>query len=556
MKRKTFKTLALGLAFHTLFSGYTPLPNGQIDWRFLLGSYAGQYDAQGIPNNISALPRKTYPDSFWNNLSQALPERVDIRQNVNAAGYITEDEGANITLQESGEVFLTFLHEGAGYKNSVGFFTYDPNNPPQTKEEVIEKVVFPNSSFYNSGGGPNGLRNGDTVKLGDFNAGTKIGFVVVSNGWDSTQGVKPNQDKDWIFYTLKHLNSETDNTLKPHTVLLYDQDNQAVVLGLEDILRTNASCDHDFNDVMFTVTSNPPQAINSGLLKSLPEATDSDGDGVFDSEDAFPNDAKRAFAEFYPAANRLNTLAFEDNWPSQGDYDMNDLVLKYQFKQVLNSQNLVKDIQGQFKLMARGAELHNTFALNIPGVVPGNVAQLDVTYNGESLPVQIESGQSSLVFTIIPDASEYSKSQSGCQFFNTESNCPVQEGGTFDFKLTLNTPVSKINTGLPPYNPFIYRKDQRGLEVHLPDHLPTDKASTQLFGRKDDNSSAGNNRFYKTKSNLPWALDIPSDWSHPSEKAEVSRAYPEFKPWAESAGVSYKRWYGSQIKSEYLYGNS
>jgi len=57
--------------------------------------------------------------------------------------------------------------------------------------------------------------------------------------------------------------------------------------------------------------------------------TDSDGDGIQDADDDFPNDPARAFINFFPAAG-YGSLAFEDLWPGKGDYDFNDLVVVLQ----------------------------------------------------------------------------------------------------------------------------------------------------------------------------------------------------------------------------------
>ncbi|MDD4310478.1 MAG: DUF4842 domain-containing protein, partial [Candidatus Cloacimonetes bacterium] len=49
--------------------------------------------------------------------------------------------------------------------------------------------------------------------------------------------------------------------------------------------------------------------------------------------------------------------------------------------------------------------------------------------------------------------------------------------------------------------------------------------------------------WYKTTTNLPWAIDIPASWDYPVEKAEVTKAYLKFQIWAQSSGTSYPDWY-------------
>ncbi|MGV3526659.1 MAG: LruC domain-containing protein [Candidatus Sericytochromatia bacterium] len=532
---------ASALLFGLLGSAYT-LDNGRYTWQFVPGAYRGNYDAQGIPNALKPEQRKAFDADFWTRLSAALPESTDIRQ-TNPAN-ITSDQGANLHLVEEGDVWVNFLHEGAGYRNSFGYFTFDAAKPPTTRAELLEKIVFPNASFAGSGGSDRGLHSGDEIFLGRFPAGTSIGFVVVSNGFDASNGVKPTPDPNWIFTTLRDLNAEKDPALRPHTVLFYDAPTQQAVLGLEDMLRTDKGCDHDFNDIMFSLRANPPEAIDNSQIKPLPEAIDSDGDGVLDANDGFPEDAARAFHQYYPEQGARSTLAFEDNWPAQGDYDMNDLVLRYAFDQISNAKGEIRDIQVDFELAARGADLHNAFALEIPGVSPGNVARAELIHNGRTQVLQPESGQPNVVLQLIDDASRYLPQGGGaCRFYNTQSTCAGRPVQNFSLKLSFKNAVSKNAIGLPPYNPFIYRTDQRGYEIHLPNHPPTARAASALFGSKDDVSKPGQGQFYKTRLNLPWALDVPNDWAYPTEQSVIASAYLDFKPWAESGGQQKSDWY-------------
>jgi hypothetical protein len=63
---------------------------------------------------------------------------------------------------------------------------------------------------------------------------------------------------------------------------------------------------------------------------------DTDGDGIQDQDDAFPYPAV-AFELFTPSKYGTGTIAFEDLWPSYGDYDFNDVALNYQVIVKLNS---------------------------------------------------------------------------------------------------------------------------------------------------------------------------------------------------------------------------
>ncbi|RZL02629.1 MAG: LruC domain-containing protein, partial [Pedobacter sp.] len=74
--------------------------------------------------------------------------------------------------------------------------------------------------------------------------------------------------------------------------------------------------------------------------------TDPDGDTVHGTADLYPNDPNKAYNSFSENYfNEGSTIAFEDNWPSQGDYDLNDLGIRYQHKVITNAQNKVVRIE-------------------------------------------------------------------------------------------------------------------------------------------------------------------------------------------------------------------
>jgi LruC domain-containing protein len=81
--------------------------------------------------------------------------------------------------------------------------------------------------------------------------------------------------------------------------------------------------------------------------------------------------------------------------------------------------------------------------------------------------------------------------------------------------------------------------------VHLPHNPPTDLADQSKFGTQDDDSSSASGRYYVTSDNLPWALNITSRWKHPFERVDITNAYPEITPWAESSGISNLTWFSA-----------
>lgn len=280
MKAVRILVVAALLAVSTTALALTYDSMGRLTWQFLRTPYDSAHDSLGIPKVIDR--KVTLPGDFMARLAAALPERRDIR--TTSPRLITDDFGANVHLKEDADIYVTFVHEGAGFRNSLGFFTFPDDQVPQSAADIRETIIFPNGSFAHGGGSPAGLNTGDTMRIGRFPAGTNIGFLIVSNGFDSRTGVTtiPNGGPpggDAVYYTLKHLNPEADPAMKAHTVLLSDRKSGFVVLGMEDMNRSVGSrCDHDFNDTVYTVTSYPADAIDVTDIAPVPEE-DADGEG-------------------------------------------------------------------------------------------------------------------------------------------------------------------------------------------------------------------------------------------------------------------------------------
>jgi LruC domain-containing protein len=566
-----FKLISFLVVCLTLLSGYT-ITSGRINWQYFgtvasglpyvasTGSPLYSEFTRTLPSGLAALP-----SNLTSKISFSLPEGRDIR--LNSQGLVPDsDDKTNLRFSATADVWVTFLSEGAGYRNSVGYFTYDPNNPPTSPAQVQEKIIFVNASM------PAPLDQASTTRqntayLGSFPAGTALGFFIISDGFSPTGrmvngaltgGAKETVSTQRVFYTLRALNPEAGGSqnLNVHTVILRElstarPDYQLMVIGFEDINREQGG-DHDFNDVVLGIHVNPRAAIaNLDTLAPLVSAADADtdGDGVKDLLDEYPNDPRRAFSRSYPSATTWGTLAFEDQWPSRGDYDLNDVVMRYRSKEILDAQRSVAAVEMEIGAVARGGLVDSGFAVNFPGISAGVVSSATLSVNGATATaLAVESGQSEAVFVVMPSSLAAMPSPSGCSFANSQTGCaavPVR-----NYKLTVNfTTARPSNLFLPPYNPFIFRANERGREVHLPGKSPTALANTALFKTGVDNTTAGTTFTYMDSQRRPWALDIPTSWKHPEERTDVIRAFPAIVEWTRSAGASNKNWYTTPVNS-------
>ena len=501
-------------------------------------TYMGSVNKDGVPTYLLKKGDVVSAD-ILNMVNATLPEGRPVPQY--NPEYITTTAQNNIVLKDSAEVWITFVHEGAGYRNAIGYYSYPTNNPPKKAADIIKKnVIFPNASFTNSGGN---LKTGDKVSLGHFTAGTTIGWFLVPDGWVPSQKAVSDVNHP-IRFSDRDLNTFTSAAYRSHTVLLADNARQLLLLGFEDLDRPSG--DNDFNDAVFYATASPYSAIaTTNMVQTKNYATDTDGDGVPDDQDAAPNDPTYAFVQYGPSKTTFGTLAFEDSYPAQGDYDLNDMVVDYQYELRLNAANKVTAMLPKFVLRAMGASYRNGFGFELP--VPfGNISSV----TGSKLKNNIvklnsngtEAGQTNAVIMVFDNGFDI-MSAAGGGFVNTEKDKDKIAPVTLNMVINFSTPVTVDDLGDAPYNPFIFVNKDRTREVHLPGYKPTNLANLKLFGTADDDSGSG--KYYQTKNNLPWGIQLPVSFEYPAEKEPINKAFLKFNEWSESKGTLYTDWYKS-----------
>ncbi len=292
---------------------------------------------------------------------------------------------------------------------------------------------------------------------------------------------------------------------------------------------------------------------NVGIYESLDEITileqgddpsDTDGDGVADELDAYPDDAERAFDNYSPGEDSYATLAFEDLWPSKGDYDFNDLVVDYRFNQITNAENEVVDLEATFVVQAIGAGFQNGFAFILPvsnasiESVEGQVLEsgyLEMNNNGT------ESGPANAVIPVFENA--YDIINSGGSFVNTIADQAYTEPEEITVTIHFTEPLGSEALGTAPYNPFIIANSERGYEVHLPGQEPSSLADESVFGTAFDNTNPDEDKYYQSEGNLPWAIHIPISFDYPYEQISIEKAHLKFAQWAMSGGTEFPDWY-------------
>lgn len=521
------------------------------DFSYVEGASTDNYSLKGKPNATYNIADQL-PSDILQNVYSMLPEGSAVNPD-----FIDASKSTSIAIDSDlpegsyAEVTVTFLNEGAGYRNSLGYFIFDTNNPPATKDDVDQHVIiFPNASKPAEGE----MLEGDTLDLNiQLLPGQSIGFFVIPNGWGwwgSYNNLYSLGSWGTPFYSLTDLNPESDSVNRRHNVTFIDLQNEFLVVGFEDLYRPDG--DNDFNDLLFTVNVSPFVAV---------DGVNPDGSTNANYEILTQKNATDiTVTNIYPSANSWATLAFEDRWPVQGDYDFNDLVLHYRITETMDGQRNVKALSAKYSVEAMGGDYHNGFALRLPNVPASAVAEATLTHNGLAVDYEfLEESNGELVIVVSNDTrGDLEREQliySGCRFYRTQKNCLAEQLGNLEYQLdiTFATPIPKADIGLAPFDPYIfatpgfYHGDEVGFqpgkswETHLKNHTGTANMDYNFFGLFADASTAST--FFITNNNFPWAVNLTYPWVHPLENVDISNAYPDFANWVKTSGEANTNWY-------------
>lgn len=265
-------------------------------------------------------------------------------------------------------------------------------------------------------------------------------------------------------------------------------------------------------------------------------------------------------ATHYPSGNGWATLAFEDNWPLVGDYDMNDLVVQYNLSSYAVDNTLMR-VKIEGKLMATGASYHNGFAFRLPGLLRSEVDTNRLSYkiNGVTQSVSpLEAGRNEAIFIIADDLSDYVTPGENCKYYRTEPGCGSNIQMTFVLEIPMAANKNKGEVANFPYDPFMFASQGhersyvfgeapgRRFEIHLKNQAPTEAFQTNFFGRGDDASNAQNQEYFINANGMPWAINVPYEWDHPIEYMDIKFAYPDFHGFVSSSGESNLDWFTTE----------
>ena len=467
---------------------------------------------------------------------------------------------ADLVLVKESEVALSFLGGVTCWNNTLGYYYYDEATKPQSLMDVNIIMLFPNTqdgtwsrdwmpnpNFY----GNIALERGDVVKLmyypniannGDltgattvFPKGTRIGFIMKSNGWgmQKTQGEKKffNSYNGLTRYKEAPLSRQynvwgasTDglsycNTtgLNPNDCKIQNPDGlsrtakfayesldgkEYAIIGFED-----ACNDEDFDDVILALKP-------ADVFQELPKV----------EEKKF---------------STTGVYGFEDLWPAAGDYDLNDALVEMTHEIVYS----VKTGSTDHKIFQETFYL--TTAQNYVELQSGLALTLDTKETPESIVMK-------KVDPITKDTTEVSYQVDGNTYLLTE-NIKAELGSTYIIELNYKKPGFTKVSNTAEAKAFIYRTESKGRwEVHIPYEAPTSKMITGYFGTLDDKSVPSENKYYVRSGNYPFAFYLEGVTLknfentlllRENESVKIDELFPDFMKWVNSNGKEYTDWY-------------
>lgn len=283
------------------------------------------------------------------------------------------------------------------------------------------------------------------------------------------------------------------------------------------------------------------------------QCVDSDNDGCCDVDDAFPNDPTKCDIQYIPGENVYGSYAFEDLWPSTGDFDFNDKVIDRTTLLIIDGNGEVSSAQYKFVLRAAGAGYKNGFGFSLANTSPSDVLSVTSSLVNPGDYTQIdakglEMNQSKAVVILYEDWNHIVSYTQNGKYYNTVKPGPgisagVGSSDTITVDVVFSNPQQVAD--MLEIDPFVIRNRTRDAEIHLPWFGPTDLANPSYFNTFHDASAypgSGNN--YVNSNNIPWGIETPlSAFEWPQEKIDITNVYYDFASWAMTSSPA--NWYSN-----------
>lgn len=427
---------------------------------------------------------------------------------------------SDMYVNEDAEVVVTFLGQNTCWTCSLGYYYYKAGEQPKDLNDAHVIMLFPNTqdgtwrnwTAYKSAGinpltavqlmyYPNIASKSKEGATTVFPAGYRIGFVLATNGWNHhVNGFSGYKKYRAATSSGLSLNDKGMKFNEPRTAVYRYSD--WILTSFEDYMT-----DENFSDVVIALKSNPVDAITD-----IPVTN--------------PDDDKTSI-DFLKGI-----YAFEDLWPNQGDYDMNDVIVRYNYGNTFNEKNQIYSESFTFKTFQNIATNNNGLGFRL--ITEENIKSATCSIRKEG-----EKDFTETTFAYEPQENIY---------LLTEN---VKDNMGAEYKVTVN--YSKPISAQSEAQAFIFKNEEDGLrwEVHIPQETPTSKINKTHFGQGDDASKPDRDIYYVRKGNYPFAFflsratesDLSKLLDGNNERKAINLLYSGYDEWVTSNGEKNKDWY-------------
>lgn len=429
---------------------------------------------------------------------------------------------SDMYINEAAKVAVTFLGQNTCWNCSMGYYYYKEGQKPASLKDANIIMLFPNTQDGGWSNDPNAAKktagidrltavqlkyypniaNGSEVsETTTFPAGYRIGFVLANNAW-SNRVSGHTENKKYRAATSEGLSVNNGGIAFSGPRTAAYKYGKWVMISFEDHID-----DENFSDVVITLKSNPVDAITE-----IPEVN--------------PDDNRTT------AETLKGMYAFEDMWPVQGDYDMNDVMVRYTYGKTFDIDNKIYSESFTFRPYQNIATNNNGLAFKLISSGSVKSATCSMRKSGEEefteIPLQYEAADNVYILTD-----------------NVKNNI---EG---DYRITIN--YDSYITKQSEVQPFIFKNEADGKrwEVHIAQEAPTSKMNMSHFTQGDDASKPTKGIYYVREGLYPFAIflsganekDLSKMLEEKNEKVAVDQLYSGYKGWVESNGDKNKDWY-------------
>ena len=523
-------------------------------------------DTKGGKYKIQSDEAKMYRDLY------SVTKKLGFQEGKTPTYDLQHDIATDLVVEEDAEfdaVKITFVGGYTGATNLLAYYCYDGNRPP-TAQEIVnlpKGLIFFNAIPEQYDRISARIYSGMTVTLkpikkdGTFDTqwrpGTKIGFVCYNN-----------KNSKYPMFSTPFNNKKFDK-INGYcygccaTIPYKFTDNKIHILVGMDDWDYEGGGDKDMNDLIFKVhgvTTKLPPIVTTG------EQMESQNKGL---------------------------LIFEDNWPSMGDYDLNDLVITYDLKKTYDRVTTIDNntpepsvtttysnprFTDTFVMKHYGANYDNSFAYEInlgDNTVDESKGGITITRDDRAefdYEIHKKSENNYIIYLqhyVKTNGFGIQHNVQALDFWNTpQANKEITYTVTVPLMLKSATEAPIFPNLSTYFNPFLlkYSKDNTSgndysMEIHCignPPSHPNALSTYDNLATKGENNTGksdlwphtGEHEWYAAKDNFPFAIHFNADadasilnFRYPDEQEKIGDKYPDFKDWANSGGKEHTNWW-------------